>query len=174
MSKLYTENLILRQFSENDAEAIYNNWAYDERVAKYCRWYAHKNINDSIDLLNIYLNEYKKGFTYRWAITQIEDDEPIGAIDVVGITENGKTAEIGYVLSHNYWGRGYMTQALKRVILELFKDGFDKIIAKHHIENIASGRVMEKCGMKYTHSETQQVKFGSEDTCIVKCYEIVK
>lgn len=174
MSKLYTKNLILREFNKNDAQAIYNNWANDERVAKYCRWYPHDSVDASSELLNIYLNEYEQGFKYRWAITQKEKNEPIGSIDVVDITDNGKTAEVGYVLSYDYWNRGYMTEALNIVISTLFNDGFDKVIAKHQIDNFASGKVMEKCGMTYTHNDTEQLKYGSDDVCTVKCYQIEK
>lgn len=33
-------------------------------------------------------------------------------------------------------------------------------------------RVMEKCGMKYVRTSTAQKKFGSDEQCEVKCYEI--
>ncbi|MBQ9947801.1 MAG: hypothetical protein IJO91_05375 [Oscillospiraceae bacterium] len=44
MSSLQTERLILRPFKETDAPAMYQNWTYDERVARYCCWYSRKSI----------------------------------------------------------------------------------------------------------------------------------
>lgn len=55
MSKLYTKHLVLREFNENDAPAIYSHWAYDQRVAKYCRWYPHDSVAASAELLKMYL-----------------------------------------------------------------------------------------------------------------------
>ncbi len=123
-------------------------------------------------LLNMYLEEAKMGFNYRWAILLKGSDEPIGAIDVVGVSEDNKTATIGYVLSYNYWNKGYATEALKEVIKHLFDNGFNVIEAEHHIDNITSGKVMEKCGMKYIGDSKAQRKFGSDEYCIVKQYQI--
>ena len=36
---------------ENDAKEMFKNWTYDERVAKYCRWYPHPNIEATEQLL---------------------------------------------------------------------------------------------------------------------------
>ena len=46
-----TEDLILRKFTSNDADAMFNNWARDEEVAKYMRWNAHKSINETGEVL---------------------------------------------------------------------------------------------------------------------------
>ena len=98
----------------------------------------------------------------------------IGVIDVIDLSEDKKTAEVGYVLTYDYWNNGYLTESLKAVINELFNNGVERILADHHVENIASGRVMEKCGMKCTHFSKAKAKFGSDELCDVKCYEIKK
>lgn len=88
---------------------------------------------------------------------------------------NNREIAIGsYVLAYDYWNNGYLTESLKAVITELFNDGVETVIADHHVENIASGRVMEKCGMKFTHFSKAKAKFGSDELCDVKCYEIKK
>lgn len=172
MSVLYTKRLILRPFKVTDAEAMFKNWTYDERVAKYCRWHPHTSVDMTKQLLKMYLNEAENGFEYRWGIELQATNELIGAIDVVDITDDGKTAIIGYVLSFNQWNKGFATEALKRIILELFENGVETIKADHHIDNVASGRVMEKCGMKFTHFDRVQKKFGSNELCEVKWYQI--
>lgn len=172
MSILQTNRLTLRPFREGDAEMMYHNWTLDERVAKYCRWYPHESVEVTKELLKMYLDDAALGFEYRWAITFRDEDEPIGAIDVVEVSEDGKNAEVGYVLSHKYWGQGIMTEALKTVIRTLFACGFSEIKACHHVDNPASGRVMEKCGMRFIGMAQTQEKFGSDKTCEVKCYSI--
>ena len=174
MRIIETQRLLLRPFRTDDAKMMYQNWTYDERVARYCRWYPHQSISDTQALLEMYLEQAKKGFPYRWAITYKGDDIPIGVIDVVGVSEDGKRAEVGYVLSHAYWNRGIMSECLKAVIDFLFQAGFEEISANHHVDNPASGRVMEKCGMQFCGYEETQEKYGSDKLCKVKCYGIMK
>ena len=166
MNTLYTRRLVLRPFREGDAAAMYKNWTWDERVARYCRWFPHKSIDETEQYLKMCLNA-----DYCWAITLKDGGEPIGAVDLVGENSVG-VPEIGYVLSHGYWGSGIMTEAVKAVLDELFRCGFQKVGACHCVDNPASGRVMEKCGMTYVRSCMAQKKFGSDEQCKVKCYEI--
>lgn len=174
MSTLTTDRLILRPFKEGDSEMMYRNWTRDEDVAKYCHWHKHENLDTTVWLLKMYLDEAASGFEYRWAITENRNDEPIGAIDIVRITDDNKTAEVGYVLSKKHWNKGYTTEAYKAVIDELFLNGFTKIIASHHIDNPASGRVMDKCGMHFVGYDKAIAKWGSDELCDVKLYELVK
>lgn len=172
MRVIMTERFVLRPFRAEDVTAMYRNWCCDERVARYCKWCPHESIAVTKELLRKYLTEADDGFEYRWAITKKEADEPIGCIDVVGFGADGRTPEIGYVLSHAEWGKGCMTEVLQAVITYLFSCGYSEIIARHHVENLASGRVMEKCGMHMTGYTKIQEKFGSDQLCDVKCYAI--
>ena len=174
MSTLTTDRLILRPFRKGDAVMMYHNWTSDENVARYCHWSKHENLDTTVWLLNMYLDEAGSGFEYRWAITEKGNDEPIGSIDVVRIIDNNKTAEIGYVLSKKHWGKGYVTEAFKAVINELFCNGFTKIKAAHHVDNPASGRVMEKCGMTFVGYDKAIAKWESDELCNIKLYELLK
>ena len=174
MSIINTERLILRPFKENDAEAMYKNWTSDERVAKYCRWYPHDNIDTTRELLKMYLSLAEQGFEYNWAIVLNGSDEPIGTIGVIETDEKRKSAEIGYVLSYDHWNNGYATEALKAVIDILFHSGFTTIEADCHVDNPASCRVMEKCGMTFLRNDKEAVKSGSDELCDVKWYQIKK
>ena len=159
MNSIITDRLVLRSFRKEDSEAVFRNWSSDERVARYGRWYPHKIIKMSMS------NEYS------WAITIKGIDEPVGSIDVVGLNSEG-VPEIGYVLMHSHWGEGIMTEALKAVISELFRKGYEKAAAYYMIDNPASGRVMEKCGMTHVRNMMVKRKFGSDEECEVSYCEI--
>ena len=76
--------------------------------------------------------------------------EIIGQICVVGLNEKYSSCEVGYNVGRLFWGKGIMTEALKVVISYLFSDiGMNRIEAKHNTLNLASGRVMQKSGMKH-------------------------
>ena len=68
----------------------------------------------------MYKSQAEKGFDFRWCIELKSNGELIGIIDVVNLSENKKTAEIGYNLAHDYWNNGYATETLNRVINNLF------------------------------------------------------
>ena len=59
----------------------------------------------------------------------------------------GKTIELGYVVHPDFHGRGYMTKALQLAMEELFVLGYEEVLTGAFSTNIASIRVMEKCGM---------------------------
>ena len=70
-------------------------------------------------------------------------------IGIINETERiGKTVELGYAIHPRYHSKGYATEALGAAIEYLFCKGSDTIVAGAFEENIASIRVMQKCGMK--------------------------
>ncbi len=164
---LHTADLTLRPLTAADAPAMFKNWTWDERVARYCRWHPHTDLSQTEQLVQMYLTD---GNPYRWGIEF--EGELIGVIDVVD--SDSECATLGYVLGHDYWNRGFMSQALAAVIGHLFSCGFSEVAAEHHIDNGASGRVMEKCGMRFVGMRKTQRKFGSDELCDVKCYRIHK
>lgn len=78
----------------------------------------------------------------------------IGTLDLHHMQPDLGRAEIGYCIHKNHWKRGYATEAVK-VVLALCFDilGLNCLIAKHDKDNPASGRVMAKSGMRFSHEE---------------------
>lgn len=141
---LETKRLILRPFESSDKEAMYNNWASDEEVTKYLTWNHHTNILETENILNMWITQYEKPERINFAITLKETNELIGGIDVVGYLDG--IPVIGYVLSRNFWNYGYMSEACNEVIKFLFSLGYDTIRIDAVKENIASNKVIQKCG----------------------------
>lgn len=146
---LTTDRLILRPFRPEDAPAMYNNWACDPEVTKFLTWPPHSSAEVTASLLTAWVGHYSEPAYYNWAITLKEKDEPIGNISVVEIKDNVSEAVIGYCMSRSLWRRGIMPEALSAIMDYLFDVGFLRIAAAHDVNNPASGRVMEKAGMKY-------------------------
>lgn len=58
--------------------------------------------------------------------------------------------EIGYMLKRSAWGKGYATEATKRLLKFAFEDTpLGELVATTDLENIASQRVLQKCGLVY-------------------------
>ena len=92
------------------------------------------------------------------------EDKLIGLLNDTEIS--GKTIEVGYAIHPDYWGKGYMTEALSAVIPFLFSAGFDEVIAGAFECNPASLRVMEKSGMKRTKMTAEVEYRGVTHKCI--------
>jgi ribosomal-protein-alanine N-acetyltransferase len=147
--KIETERLILRKFTPGDAEGMYHNWATDYETCKTLSWSVHENKDVTLSVINNWIQQYENPFYYNW-VAEIKDTrEIIGNISVVKCKPKDEVCEIGYCYGSKYWGKGYASEALRAVIEFLINDvGFRLIEAKHISENPASGRVMEKAGMK--------------------------
>ena len=147
--ELETERLILRKFTLDDAKDMFNNYGSDSDTSKYLVWNTHKNIEDSISYIKDVLEKYQKDNFYCWGVVLKETNALFGAISVIDLDIKNHTAEVGYCYGSKWWGNGYATESFKRVIQFLFDDvGVETIYADHCLSNLASGKVMEKCGLK--------------------------
>ncbi len=149
--RIETKRLILRRFTEEDAAAMYKNWASDDEVTKYLTWPTHSNMDVSKYVLKDWVSAYSDEKYYQWAIVLRENgDEPIGSISAVEMNEDVSMVHIGYCIGRAWWNQGITSEAMKAV-MDFFFDRVDvnRIEARHDPENPNSGKVMMKCGMKY-------------------------
>ena len=148
--RIETERLILRPFVMEDAAAMYRNWAGDSEVTKYLTWPPHESEDATRQLLEGWIAEYVKPDFFQWAIELRESGEAIGSISIVRMQENTMSAEVGWCIGRRWWNRGIMTEAASALLEYLFeKAGFARVSARHDPNNPASGRVMQKIGMRY-------------------------
>lgn len=145
---LDTERLILRKFEEKDAEELYNGYMNQEEFL----YYAHKEtktIEEIQEIIKNKLERYQNDDYYNWVITLKETGNVIGAINL-NVDNHNDSVQFNYAIDNRYTNKGYMTEALnemKRFCLNDLK--VNRFQGGCCIENIASKRVMEKCGMQY-------------------------
>jgi len=144
-----TERLTLRRIEIADAEMMFRNWANDDEVTRYMRWQAHKDAEESKTIIKEWFENYKNNHTYHWGIC-LENGEMIGSLGVIIIAEYDYKGEIGYCVGRKWWGKGYVSEAVKAVIDYMFTNtDIERIEAYHAVENPASGKVMQKAGMVF-------------------------
>ena len=92
----------------------------------------------------------------------LETEQLIGILVLCDETE--VSCEIGYGIGSRYWNQGYATEAVRRFIQYCFDEkGFQTVYASFFTGNDASRRIMEKCGMTYSHfSEKELTYLGVE------------
>ena len=149
LPNLATSRLIIRKMRLNDPDDIFE-YASEKEVAKYLRWNKHATIQVTKQYIVDVLKEYSEGADGPWVIVFKPEKKVLGAIHLIKYNQGHKLTEVGYVLSHKYWNRGIMTEALQCVITLCFeKLKFNRVQGMCKEENIGSARVMEKSGMKF-------------------------
>ena len=110
---------------------------------------------------------------FAFAITV--DEKLVGSI---GIFRQGnihrQTAELGYYIAEDYWGRGIMTEAVRQICRYVFaKSDIIRIYAEPFAYNAASCRVLEKAGFQYEGTlRSNAVKNG--EIIDMKMYSLLK
>lgn len=92
----------------------------------------------------------------RWCFGVAAGEDLVG---VIKFRDRGAGhATLGYILREDSWGRGYCTAAVRQVITYAFTaTHVDRLSAKHHPDNPASGRVLAKAGFTRTTDLQGQV-----------------
>ena len=146
-SILETERLILRRPSLDDAPAIYESYASDPEVSRYLTWTPHRDVSDTRKYLENMIEQWKAGTSFSYIIECKFTGVLLG---MIRIGDQDSKADLGYVLAKRYWGHGYMTEAVKGLIIWGFhRRHWQRIHAVCDVENLASARVMEKAGMTF-------------------------
>ncbi len=147
--KIETDRLILRKFRLDDVDGMYNNWGSDAETSRTLAWDVHENKEVTLSIISDWIKRYESPFSFNWVVELKETEEVIGSISTVKCMVKDETCEIGYCYGSKYWNNGYASEALRAVLEYLLKEvGFRLVEAIHISENPASGKVMEKAGMK--------------------------
>lgn len=144
-----TERLILRPLTVADAKDVLE-WCSDERVSRFMSYPGYDDINIAIEWLSSLADEKTE---WNWGFVLKESGKLIGS----GSIGEDKLMEgywgIGYNIRYDCWNKGYTTEAMKAIISFAHTElGVNKICSDHAVDNPASGRVMEKCGLKFHHN----------------------
>lgn len=144
--ELISNRLCLRKFSQDDSKEIFEGFRNQKEFLYYSNKTACTLEEERNSLTNID-ERYKDKNYYNWLITLKETKQIIGAIHF-NVTLRNDSVMFSYAIDNRFTGNGYMTEALKIV-----KDFAFNKMEVHRFEggcvvtNIASKRVMEKCGL---------------------------
>lgn len=149
---LETERLILRKWTDADAESLFE-YAKDPDVGPITGWPPHQSVEESLSIIRNVL-----GGDECYAICEKENGRAIGAIELMlnghtDMTERDDECELGYWLGKPFWGRGYMPEAARELIRHGFEDLHMRAIwCGYYDGNQKSKRVQEKVGFLYHHT----------------------
>lgn len=156
---LYTDCLILRPHTLDDAKELQRligdravadtmgsniPYPYEDGMAE--EWISHRQ------------ESFEKWQDVQYAITLRPGGDLIGGIGL-RMDKPNENAELGYYIGKPYWNQGYCTEAARAVVRYGFETlALHRIFANHMTRNPASGRVMQKIGMKQEGHRRQHWK----------------
>jgi RimJ/RimL family protein N-acetyltransferase len=145
-----TERLVLRAFTENDLDALYDLYRRPE-VTEFLRWDTRTR-GEVREMLKGRVSQtdlVKEGDNLAVAVVVAESGVLIGDFNLELVDAGLGRAEIGYVLSPAHTGHGYATEAASAVLGLAFEHfGFHRVIGVCNGRNTASMHVMERLGMR--------------------------
>lgn len=146
---LETRRLRLRPLCMRDERDMYR-YASDPEVARHVLWDAHESPRQTRAALRSALRQYRNGSPSSFAVERRSDRRMIGTIGFMWINCEHRSGEVGYSLARDCWNQGYATEALSAVLRFGFETlRLQRVEAMCEVDNPASARVMEKCGMTY-------------------------
>ncbi len=146
-----TKRLIIDPIRETDKEDYFFNISHDKKVLEtfVCR-YA-----DTVEEFDF--SSYP-GRRDLFAIRLKETGRLVGIILYFDRKEDA--CEIGYGIGSGFWNQGYATEAVQRFLEYLFQEeGLRTVYASFFTGNDASRRVMENCGMRYSHFSERELTY---------------
>jgi len=169
---LSTERLVLRDFTLADAPDIKRLINTREVALNTLRIPYPYPDGEAERWISTHSDDGEK-HDHIFAVTLREGNEFIGTVGL-HVKPDHDMAEIGYWIGVPYWGHGYATEAAGAVMRFGFETlSLNRIYAMHFARNPASGRVLQKLGMRHEGTLRQHIKKWDEYVDL-ECYGIVR
>jgi RimJ/RimL family protein N-acetyltransferase len=153
-----TEHLTLRPLTMKDLDPMFRVFSEPD-ILKYFPNPNPPTIDRVQKMIENQIQHWREYDLGWWAVVPHGETELAGWNGLQYLPETNET-EVGYMLSRTFWGKGYSTEGAYAGLKYGFKNlRLDQIVGLTHPENIASQRVLLKCGMNFTY---QAKYFGME------------
>ena len=154
-----TTRLILRPWRAEDAAALHllagRREIADTMISiphPFTQEYAEKWVASHDEA-------FARGEALHFAITLAGTGSLVGAVELRAIDAEHSQVEMSFWIGVEWWGHGYAPEAAKAVIAYAFQElKLNRLYAHHMVRNPASGRVLEKIGMKQEGLLRQRVR----------------
>ncbi len=149
MIKIETERLILREYQKMDWEWVHQ-YAKQESILIYEAWGPNTE-DDTKAFIEQSIKERKEvpRRAFELGIVLKNNKQLIGGCGFRINVNNKKRGNFGYIINPTYWNKGYATEASKGLLdFMITNHAISEIEATCDVLNLASKRVLEKCGLQ--------------------------
>lgn len=149
-TEIKSERLIIKKGEVKDFLKVYE---YDFNMLKNVEGVCKLERQDSSKInewfkggVKKYYSKIKKAHMFDWIIYL--SNLPIGNILTGEENFDKKQIEVSFNIHPNFWGNGYMPEALTAVIEHLYSIGYESVVCTYSDGNIKAKRVLDKLGFK--------------------------
>lgn len=159
---LETERLQLKNLSADDGDFMLKQFSTDAVNEYLYDAEPFQNLQEAVDLIN-YFTRPEPRTLHRWILVLKDSGEKIGTCGFHNWDRENNCAEIGYDMQPEFWGKGYMSEALK-AILAFAKDKMKvkRIDANIYPDNLGSVKLVERYGFRFNGETSICVFRGKE------------
>lgn len=143
-----TERLQLIQLNHSHSHQLFNQFSHDD-VMRYYGMDPLKTVEQAKKVIDNMNDGFTTKRSMRWGIQIKDTGELAGTIGLNNLQLWSKKCEVGYDLHPDYWGNGYVTEALHTVLQYCFDDlEFSRVGALTFPDNVPSWKLLIKTGFK--------------------------
>jgi ribosomal-protein-alanine N-acetyltransferase len=148
LPRLSTARLVLRPVKDGDVDAVYTIYS-DEVALKYFAREPLESRDEAELMVTEKLVPDLDDKAMVWAISLARDEQMIGTFTLFHIDLTNRRAEVGYILDRSFWGKGYASEALRKMIDYCFTElAFARLEADVDPKNDGSLKLLEKHGFE--------------------------
>jgi ribosomal-protein-alanine N-acetyltransferase len=164
---------ILREKQESDLQDFFNYYT-DPKVNQYIVSYIPQNLEEARLELKFWQNVFYSNDGIYFAIARKDNNQLIGSLGFSGYIRHHNRVELSYDLSKDYWRQGITNKAINAIVKYGFETmNFNRIEAFTVTENIASEKLLEKCGFK-KEGLLRQHRFHKQKYIDVYIFSLIK
>ncbi len=174
---LETNRLKLDKLTSGDSNSLFELFS-NNSVVEYYDLEALTEISEASNLIEFFNSRFEEGSGIRWAIRLKETSQLIGTCGFNTWSPKMKNAVLGYDLMPRYWGTGYTTEAVHRIVKaaflgELSCGELNRIQGDTVPGNLASESLLLKVGFKEEGIRRQSGYWKSQFHDL-KCFGLIK
>ncbi len=159
--ELDTENLTLRKYKQEDAADLHQDFGRDPVMFEFSGWNPYATPEMAQQTVRQYIDSYKDKRFYGWAVDW--EGFLAGTVGAYDYDPEENSIEIGISIKRSFWGHGFATETLSAVLKYLTEnEGIKTVKAWCAAENSGSKKAMEKAGMKYVKTGTDELQVGDQ------------
>lgn len=148
LPSIETERLILRRMTMDDAQHLFD-FTSNPIGKEYLSWDAHKTIEQTYGFLAMMEGRRVNNEPVQWGIELKSEKRIIGIIGLAIYMPAHNRGEFTYILSPDYLGKGYMTEAAAAFFRFCFEEiKLNRLEGKNEEDHIDTHKIIEKLGMR--------------------------
>ena len=157
-----SQRLYITEFSESMAESVHLN-SLDEDNRRFIPDEVFETIAEAKETISVLISFYSKNDSPLVYPVFLNDGRQIGHVQVFPVSEGW---EIGFHIAKSFTGNGFATEAVQAFLPLIMRYlGISQIHALCHAENIASRKVLQKCGFTLVYEGLGQYHGGEKLIC---------